>query len=79
MPLFTEEDIKGIAKEFGIQTTSEFYNRIEKVAERYFSFKIFWEHRENTAELRADLQKVSNRANDLIKNLEKLNHMVVWR
>ena len=73
MPLFTEEDIKGIAKELGIQTTPGFFNSIGRIAENYFSFKNFWEHRENTAELRADLQKVSNRASDLIKSLQKLS------
>ena len=73
MHLFTEEDIKEIANELGIQTTPEFFERIEKVAEKYFSLKNYWGHRENTSKLRADLQKVSNRANDLIKILQKLS------
>jgi hypothetical protein len=72
MRQLTEEDIQKIAKELGIEPTPGFSEKIVDIADNHFIQKKYWKNREQNADARADLKKISNQAKKLINSLEKL-------
>jgi glutaredoxin-related protein len=59
MRQLTEEDIQKIAKELGIEPTPGFSEKIVDIADNHFIQKKYWKNREQNADARADLKKIS--------------------
>lgn len=70
---FIEADLQAIAQELGVSCTPGLKNQLITNAKNYFSLKNFWENKENTAEVKADLVKVGRQAKKLVESLEKLS------
>jgi hypothetical protein len=70
---FTEADFQAIAEELGVPCTPGLKNQLTNSAKNYFSLADYWEHRESTVELRADLTKIGKQAKKLRESLENLS------